>query len=226
MMLMLMLMRDALVVVLLALWPCRCSLSFLRGMFLSFVSLQENELRLVQKMRVLAERHQHEWSIAQRHQSPAAWSSAIFELAGVERNPTPSLRLQALVHAAKAIFSEFKCEVLPLLRAEQGSGYQESDAALGADDFLPIFIFVVCRAGLTHPSLSRDMLWQLCHPDQLHGESGYYLTVYESALEYIAGEEVSAERMSLTGVDLSLVTSHSSKLTQLPQNPIRRMTLL
>mgnify|MGYP005995817445 CR=1 FL=1 len=177
-------------------------------------------------MQVLAERHQHEWSIAQQHQSPAAWSSAIFELAGIERNPTPSMRLQALVHTAKAIYSEFRCEILPILRMEKGDNFKESDAALGADDFLPIFIFVVCRAGLTHPSLSKDMLWQLCHPDQLHGESGYYLTVYESALEYIACEEVSEERMTLTGVDLNFVTSHNTKLTQVPDNPVRRMTLL
>jgi hypothetical protein len=39
---------------------------------------------------------------------------------------------------------------------------------------------------LKQPLLNRDLLWSICHPDLLHGESGYYLTVYESALEFIA----------------------------------------
>jgi hypothetical protein len=177
---------------------------------------------LVRKMRVLADRHQHEWNISQQHQSPAAWSSAIFELKGIERNPTPSMRLQALVHTAKAIYSEFKCEILPIIRAEKGDKFGANDAALGADDFLPVFIFVVCRAGLSHPLFSKDLLWQLCHPDQLHGESGYYLTVYESALEYIQAEEVSPEKMELTGVDRSAVTSHNSGLMQVPLHPVKR----
>ena len=178
-------------------------------------------------MHVLAERHQHQWNIAGAHQSPAAWSSAIFELAGIERNPTPSMRLQALVHTAKAIYSEFKCEILPIIKAEKGDQFQHKDAALGADDFLPIFIFVVCRAGLARPSFSKDLLWHLCHPDQLHGESGYYLTVYESALEYIMSEEVSAEKMEQTGIDTAFITSRNAKLTQVPDNPItRRMAMI
>ena len=177
-------------------------------------------------MRVLSERHQHEWNISSSHQSPAAWSSAIFELAGIERNPTPSMRLQALVYTARSIYSEFKCEILPILKKEKGDSLKDNDAALGADDFLPIFIFVVCRAGLSNPTFNKDMLWQLCHPDQLHGECGYYLTVYESALEYILSQEVPEDKLQLTGIESSSVTNSNSALTQLPENPIRKMTLL
>jgi hypothetical protein len=159
-------------------------------------------MEIGRRMKVLSRRGQHQWDIAPRHQSPAAWSSAIFELAGVERNPTPSMRLQALVHAAKAIYSEFKTEVLPLLRASSSSsssssGGCSSDAmVLGADDFLPIFIFVVCRANLKHPHLDRDLLWLLCHPDQLRGESGYYLTMFESAIEFLMSVDVPKEELS------------------------------
>lgn len=28
----------------------------------------------------------------------------------------------------------------------------------------------------------------LCHPDQLRGEAGYYLTLYESAIEFVMNE--------------------------------------
>jgi hypothetical protein len=33
-------------------------------------------------------------------------------------------------------------------------------------------------------------MWNLCHPDQLHGECGYYLTVFESAIEFVQVEPV------------------------------------
>jgi hypothetical protein len=157
---------------------------------------QSQERDICRRIKVLSSRQQHEWDISPDHISPAGWSSAIFELAGIERNPTQSMRLQALVYAAKAIYSEFKCEVLPLLCARKGDAMSSTDAMLGADDFLPIFIFVVCQAHLKHPHLNKDMLWILCHPDQLRGESGYYLTMYESAIEFIDSVEVPQELLS------------------------------
>ena len=57
---------------------------------------------------------------------------------------------------------------------------------MGADDFLPIHIFIVCNAGIKEPLLLTTMLWKLVSHTVLQGESGYYLTVFESALAYIA----------------------------------------
>jgi len=56
---------------------------------------------------------------------------------------------------------------------------------LGADDFFPVFTFVVVRAQLSRPLLLKELLWALCDPLMLQGEGGYYLTMYEAALEYI-----------------------------------------
>ena len=63
---------------------------------------------------------------------------------------------------------------------------------LGADDFFPIFTFVVVRAQLSRPILLKELLWALCDPLMLQGEGGYYLTVYEAALEYIRGMDTVA----------------------------------
>ena len=59
---------------------------------------------------------------------------------------------------------------------------------LGADDLVPIFIFVLCQSGLVTPLRDKDLLWALCHPDQLYGEAGYYLTVYESACAFVEAQ--------------------------------------
>jgi hypothetical protein len=37
---------------------------------------------------------------------------------------------------------------------------------------LPIFIYVLCRSNLQTPLRNKDLLWSLCHPDQLYGEPG------------------------------------------------------
>ena len=142
--------------------------------------LIKRENILVSKMNELARRSQDDWGIPKDNVSSLGWKSAIFELEGVERNPTPSTRLNAIVRAAKAIYAEYKNEVIPRL-SKKG----KHDAVLGADDLVPIFIFVLCRSGLLHPIFNKDLLWGLCHPDQLYGESGYYLTIYESAVAYV-----------------------------------------
>jgi hypothetical protein len=179
-------------------------------------------------MKVLSARSQQEFEIPPEHQSPTGWSTAIFELAGVERNPTPSMRIHALARTARAIYTEYKTQIAPrkefekrspsnhhsvdgssppsLLSSSHDSSVSAlshttqrsstSEAVLGADDFLPIFIFIFCRSELVHPIQNKDLLWKLCHPDQLQGESGYYLTIYESAVEYVLAYEIDDDLLS------------------------------
>jgi hypothetical protein len=218
---------------------------------------------VVDKKATLARRNQLQAGIAPAFLSSLEWRAASFELAGVERNPTPTLKLQALVRTAKLIYSEFNKETAiriastsnsssrrsskcsqrrdsretsrslshgaaaagqgdnsnpnpnPLLASlwceveeessggacaapspgegeGEGEGVVTSSApvVLGADDLLPIFIFVLCRSGLQTPIRNKELLWNLCHPDQLHGESGYYLTLYESAVTFVQDVEL------------------------------------
>ena len=48
-----------------------------------------------------------------------------------------------------------------------------------------IFSFVVVRAKLSNNCAVRDMLWSLSSRPSLRGECGYYLTMFEAALEHI-----------------------------------------
>ena len=184
-------------------------------------------------MKVLSTRSQQEFEIPEDHRSPTDWSTALFELAGVERNPTPSMRIHALVRTARAIYTEYQTQIAPRKEAEKRSSsyattpspsdatlllssssphstasafssasHDSSEASvLGADDFLPIFIFVFCRSELEHPIQNKDLLWKLCHPDQLQGESGYYLTIYESAVEYVLAYEIPEEILGKVVID-------------------------
>jgi hypothetical protein len=170
----------------------------LKKEIVSLVSSPEKrreEATLLKRIKFLSSRTQEEWEIPSNFVSPQQWSSAVFELAGIERNPTPTRRLNALVRAAKAIYAEFKEYVLPL--REEG----KSDSVLSADDLVPIFIFVLCQSQLRHPLLNRDLLWSdISHPDLRHGECGYYLTTYELALQAILDLELENEDI-VEGVD-------------------------
>ena len=121
--------------------------------------------------------------------SPLHWKTAAFELSQLENNLTPTYQLMTLTRTMKAIYHEFKVAVLPEL-TEKGF----KDIYIAADDLVPIFLFVLSHTTtLRHPLQNRDLMWALCHPDQLQGEAGYYLTVYESALEFITHESMDAE---------------------------------
>lgn len=147
----------------------------------------------MQKVTIFKSRNQEDWGIPHDLVSPLNWRNAVFELSNLENNLTPSHQLQVLTRTVKAIYSEFKLAIYPGLVAQ---GKPES--CIAADDLVPIFIYVLSRTDLRHPIQNRDLMWGLCHPDQLHGESGYFLTVYESAIEYILQEPFNTRIQSMS----------------------------
>jgi hypothetical protein len=217
------------------------------------MSIQSEEKCVADKLSKLSSRSQQQLGINPSHISCLQWSTACFELSGVERNPTPSTKLLAIVRTAKAIISEYTNEVLPrfMLNASiknagkpvslpeptesrqfegegaanskstisrmsshlsSTSGVVSSSLVLSADDLLPIFIFVLCRSRLQTPLQNKELLWNLCHPDQLHGEPGYYLTIYESAVMYVHGVDTSQD-FSIRHSEISSRPSNMSEDT-------------
>ena len=56
---------------------------------------------------------------------------------------------------------------------------------LGADDFLPIFIYVLMNSKICELSYLSTLLCNLCDPDKRLSETGYYLATFEAAVEHI-----------------------------------------
>lgn len=140
----------------------------------------QRETALVRRWEPLKKRTQSEWGIPEAQQSPLLYRTAVFQLRGIEQYPTPSKRLNAVVSAVDAIFSEYALQA-----SARATSPSSAVPVLGADDLVPIFIFVLCQCDLQTPLQNKDLLWSLCHPDQLYGSAGYYLTVYESAVAYV-----------------------------------------
>lgn len=113
------------------------------------------------------------FKIPESEQSPSGWRSVSTILNdGVGRSTLPCAKLRAIVDAAKEITyiyaqehvkkpSEDTDEQLSGGDGEERAALQKS--TLGADDFLPIFIYSVVRADMERPcALSKISSFCLC----------------------------------------------------------------
>ncbi|GLE06410.1 hypothetical protein PINS_up015657 [Pythium insidiosum] len=88
----------------------------------------------------------------------------------------PSEKIHELLRSALEIFKS--C-------GEKNLEWREN-SALTADDYLPIHIYVVVHSGLRRPLMTKEYLGAMIHPSKMMGEVGYFLTMFEVALKYIA----------------------------------------
>lgn len=103
----------------------------------------------------LRKRPQALFRIPTEKQSPSNWQSVSSILKeGVEKSTLPCAKLRAIVNAAKEIAHIHADDrvVTKYSRNEPtDSKADQSGSALGADDFLPIFIYCVVRAEVERP---------------------------------------------------------------------------
>ncbi|XP_067659967.1 protein sprint-like isoform X2 [Haliotis asinina] len=84
---------------------------------------------------------------------------------------SPLKKLENLLLATSTIY---QC-----VRQKQLSMTQQP---MGADDFLPMLIYVLVHCGLVSAEIEAEYIWGLLHPSLLTGEGGYYLTTLSSAV--------------------------------------------
>eukprot|EP01138_Halocafeteria_seosinensis_P004954 gb/GECG01005066.1/.p1 GENE.gb/GECG01005066.1/~~gb/GECG01005066.1/.p1 ORF type:complete len:709 (+),score=72.15 gb/GECG01005066.1/:1-2127(+) len=112
--------------------------------------------------------------VAKELQSSEGWTAAVMELQRAEMESLPHDKLTWFLGCCRTI------HVLHhMYTAKKGKKY----VPLGADDFFPIFCYVIAQSRLSRPVLFQDLLWNVCDSHMLRGESGYYLTTYEAALQ-------------------------------------------
>lgn len=81
--------------------------------------------------------------------------------------------------------------------------------ALGADDFLPLFVWVLVQSGMLAAEIEADYMWGLLHPSLLSGEGGYYLTTLSSAVHVLKNFRLCSEEQSkMLGPGASLDVSN------------------
>lgn len=121
---------------------------------------------------------------------------------GVGHSTLPCVKLRAIVDSAR--------EISRLVTVESKGGLQAGDeknaVELGADAFLPIFIYCVAKADLDRPCALGVLLKTLCDPLNRMGEIGYFLACFEAAITHIQELDLSDEpsgALSLLSVPLN-----------------------
>ena len=109
----------------------------------------------------------------------------MFLIRNIEVKSIPFDRIRMLIEAAKEIPNVYTRE------------HPGTETPLGADDFLPIFIYVVVRAQIQEIALINEELQALCDPDSRLSEAGYYLATLEATIHHILEIDLDAgvERM-------------------------------
>ncbi|XP_066150243.1 protein sprint [Euwallacea fornicatus] len=94
----------------------------------------------------------------------------------LQQADSPLEKLENLLAAIAIIFNSVKTGQLT------GSG---RSIQLGADDFLPIFVWVMVKTNFVAAEIEAEYMWGLLHPSLFSGEGGYYLTTLSSAVHVL-----------------------------------------
>lgn len=74
--------------------------------------------------------------------------------------------------------------------------------ALGADDFLPLLVYIVAKCGFIGAEIEAEFMWCLLQPSLLNGEAGYYLTALCSAV-HVLKSFITSEQDGTGSLDVS-----------------------
>jgi Vacuolar sorting protein 9 (VPS9) domain len=129
---------------------------------------------------------------ARRHFDWSSVSQILHD--GVGLSTLPCIKLRAIVDAAREIFRILSEEASaaentnsPMEMDPNGNNnvtIRTSRSSLGADDFLPIFIYCVVQAEMERPCALCVLLRTLCDRTSKIGEMGYYLMSFEAVIKH------------------------------------------
>lgn len=97
----------------------------------------------------------------------------------------------------KSVSVVFRSLSLSKAKAEADSNTtnRNDDAIAGADDFLPLFIWVVLRSHIPKLISNCEYIQAFLNPARLMGRSGYCLINLRSAIEFV--NDVDADQLSV-----------------------------
>lgn len=121
---------------------------------------------------------------------------------------SPLRKLGYLLNATSAIYNSVKQQQL---KKSQDSKCKSEHASFGADDFLPIFIYVLVQCRMISAEIEAEYIHGLIHPNLLTGEGGYYLTTLSSAVHVLKNMNDDFDEINLNNI----ITSPNNNTTHL-----------
>ena len=105
--------------------------------------------------------------------SPSNWALSIKTLSSISYNMIPFDSIMALVRA---------CKTIPFLFLRE---HPNTNLVLGADDFFPIFIFILSHTEISNLDLIVEIMSLVVDPEKKMSEMGYYLATLGATVEHL-----------------------------------------
>jgi len=136
-------------------------------------ALKEEESVLKRNIDALYPNPQSFYGISMGTISPTSWEKVVTMFNQFRHFSLPQDRVKHLVVCAKEIPNIYACEHL------------SNPEHMGADEFLPVFIYVIVQARVPNLLALNMEMQSLVDPEKRCGEAGYYLASLEAAIEHV-----------------------------------------
>ena len=168
--------------------------------------IYQSELALTVKLTRMKSEDQAFFGISVRQQSPSHWGALISSLREIKSKLLPSERLLVLLSVAKDI---------PRVYLDE---HPDEDKPLGADEFLPIFIYILVKSQLTHILALNEELQGICDPDNRMSEMGYYLATFEASIQHVMDFDESRGKFSYLSTHAQMLRQSQSHWLDRPSD--------
>ncbi|XP_017074533.1 protein sprint isoform X3 [Drosophila eugracilis] len=144
----------------------------LYGIFVDHYQRSEDIQLLAQNVRYACEREAADFGIRPTVTPPSQGALRLIAnlLCRLQEAELPLDKLELFLCVISTVFDATGCP-----RGQQ----------LGADDFLPVLVYVVAKCGFVGAEIEAEFMWGLLQPTLLNGEPGYYLTALCSAVQVL-----------------------------------------
>ncbi|XP_037036643.1 uncharacterized protein LOC119074555 isoform X6 [Bradysia coprophila] len=145
---------------------------YLYGLFVDFYTGTSDIQLLVENVKYASARSAADFGIRSTVTPPssAAMQQISLLILRLQEAELPLEKLEYLLAVVSAIFEASK---------------HPRGQPLGADDFLPILVFIVAKCGFIGAEIEAEFMWCLLQQSLLNGEAGYYLTALCSAVHVL-----------------------------------------
>lgn len=166
----------------------------LYGMFVDYYKRSEDIQLLAQNVKYACGRSPADFGIRATvtPPSPTSLQAISVLLQRLQEAELPLEKLDLFLCVISTIFEATGCP-----RGQQ----------LGADDFLPVLVYVVTKTGFVGAEIEAEFMWGLLQPTLLNGEAGYYLTALCSAVHVLKSFMASESENGTGSLDVSIAES-------------------
>jgi len=153
---------------------------------------EKKDAELKRRTHLLRGRSQADFGVPEHVVSSTEWADARSSLSRFDQDDStdPEYRLELLLESKNAVEAEYA-------RESKSQGRDPGAKPLAADDYMPVFSYIVAHMGQSEDAgvNLNGVISFLRDCSSGTGETGYFLTMLEAALEHVMTLDIAKERI-------------------------------